>query len=153
MNLQNDILKSGDISFRGVIFPWDCDAMGHLNSKNYYGMFDQAGWHVFLAIGYQPQIAARDGIGLADVSQQMTFKRELTAGRLVYVRSYIDRVGTKSVTMRHEMHDAETRECTSVLVCTAAFFDLRSRRAMEIPPHIRTACESWLTAEDVAGAS
>lgn len=153
MNLQNDILKSGDISFRGVIFPWDCDSMGHLNSKNYYGIFDQAGWHVFLAFGYQPQMAAGNGIGLADINQQMTFKRELTAGKLVYVRSYVDRVGTKSITVRHEMYDAETRECTSVLVCTTAFFNLRSRSAMEIPSRIRTVCESWLSAKDAATPS
>lgn len=144
MTFQNDILQSGDISFRGVIFPWDCDAMGHLNSKNYLGMFDQAAWHVFLALGYEPR--NRDRIGLADVSQQLTFRRELIAGQLIYIRSYLERMGTKSVTTRHEMYDAETRDCVSVLSCTVAFFDLASRRAMEIPSSIRAAGERWLEA-------
>jgi len=150
MHPQNAVLRAGDISFRGVVFPWECDTMGHLNSKNYLGMFDQAAWHVFLALGYRSRSAARDGLGLADVSQQLTFKRELIAGQLVYIRSYVERVGTKSITMCHEMHDAETRDCVAVLAVTVAFLDLESRRAREIPPSIRAAAESWRKARAVA---
>jgi hypothetical protein len=27
-------------SFRGVVYPWHCDHLGHMNVQHYVGMFD-----------------------------------------------------------------------------------------------------------------
>jgi acyl-CoA thioester hydrolase len=137
-------LRPGDISFRGVVFPWDCDAMGHLNNKHYLGLFDQAAWHVFLALGYRAEMAAREQIGLADVHQAIAYRRELRAGQLVVVRSWLERVGTKSLTARHEMFDADDGAAVASLTSATTFFDLRERKSMPMPAEIRRAADEWL---------
>jgi acyl-CoA thioester hydrolase len=146
------LLRPGAISYRGVIFPWDCDAMGHLNNKHYFGLFDQAAWHLFLALGFRPVAAARTGLGLADVNQSISLKREVLAGQLIVIRSYLERVGTKSLTARHEMFDAENGEPVAQLLSVTAFFDLQLRRATPIPTQIRAAAQGWLDVQQQAAA-
>ena len=138
------LLRPGDISFRGVVFPWDCDAMGHLNNKHYLGLFDQAAWHVFLALGYRAEMAADEQIGLADVHQAIAYRRELRAGQLVVVRSWLERVGSKSITAHHEMFDADDGVAVASLTSVTSFFDLRERKSMPIPPEIRRVADDWL---------
>lgn len=138
------LLRPGDISFRGVVFPWDCDTMGHLNNKHYLGLFDQAAWHVFLALGYRAEMAAREHIGLADVHQAIAYRRELRAGQLVVVRSWLERVGSKSLTVQHEMLDGDDGAAVASLTSVTAFFDPRARKSMPIPPEIRRAADDWL---------
>ena len=146
------LLHPGAISYRGVIFPWDCDAMGHLNNKHYFGLFDQAAWHLFLALGFRPVTATRAGLGLADVNQNISFKREVLAGQLIVIRSYLDRIGTKSLTARHEMFDAENGDPVAQLLSVTAFFDLQLRRATPIPAQIRAAAQGWLDVQQQAAA-
>lgn len=140
------LLRPGDISFRGVVFPWDCDAMGHLNNKHFLGLFDQAAWHVFLALGYREEMAVREQIGLADVHQAITYRRELRAGQLVVVRSWLERVGSKSLTTQHEMLDADDGAAVASLTSVTTFFDLRERKSMPIPPEIRRVADDWVRA-------
>lgn len=118
--------------------------MGHLNNKHYLGLFDQAAWHVFLALGYRTEMAARDHIGLADVHQTVTYRRELRAGQLILVRSWVTHVGSKSLTAHHEMLNAEDRAGVASLTSITAFVDLRERRSMPIPPAIRRTVGEWL---------
>ncbi len=138
------LLRPGDISYRGVVFPWDCDSMGHLNNKHYLGLFDQAAWHVFMALGYRAEMAAREHIGLADVHQTIAFRRELRAGQLIVVRSWLQRVGSKSLTALHEMFDADDGVPVASLTSVTSFFDLRERKSLPIPPEIRRVADDWL---------
>lgn len=138
------LLRPGDISFRGIVFPWDCDAMGHLNNKQYLGLFDQAAWHVFLALGYRAEMATREQIGLADVHQAIAYRKELRAGQLVVVRSWLERVGSRSLTAQHEMFDAGDGATVASLTSITSFFDLRERKSMPIPAEIRRAADDWL---------
>lgn len=118
--------------------------MGHLNNKHYLGLFDQAAWHVFLALGYRTAMAAQQQIGLADVHQTITYRRELRAGQLIVVRSWLERVGSKSLTARHEMLDADDGAPVADLTSVTAFFNLRERKSMPIPPGIRRVADDWL---------
>ena len=141
---QGWLLRPGDISFRGVVFPWDCDSMGHLNNKHYLGLFDQAAWHVFLALGYRAEMAAREQIGLADVHQAIAYRRELRAGQLIVVRSWLERVSSNSLTAQHEMFDADDGAAVASLTSVTTFVDLRQHRSMPIPPEIRRVADDWL---------
>lgn len=118
--------------------------MGHLNNKHFLGLFDQAAWHVFLALGYRASLAAREQIGLADVHQTITYRRELRAGQLIVVRSWLERVGSKSLTARHEMLDAEEGAPVADLTSVTTFFHLGERKSMPIPPEIRRVADDWL---------
>jgi acyl-CoA thioester hydrolase len=32
------------VTYRGVVYPWHCDHMGHMNVMWYVGRFDEATW-------------------------------------------------------------------------------------------------------------
>ncbi len=136
-------LGPGDISFRGVVFPWDCDMFGHLNNKHYLGFYDQAVWHVLLALGYAPSRARAQGLGLADVGQTLNFRRELTAGELVLIRSTVARVGKTSLTFHHDLYEAEGGALASTLDSTTVFVDQATKTKTPVPCSIRARAEVW----------
>jgi hypothetical protein len=35
-----------EITYRGVVHPWHCDHMGHMNGMWYVGKFDEATWNL-----------------------------------------------------------------------------------------------------------
>jgi acyl-CoA thioester hydrolase len=39
------------LAYRGTVFPWHCDHMGHMNVMWYVGKFDKATWHLLASIG------------------------------------------------------------------------------------------------------
>ena len=41
-------------TYRGVVYPWHCDQMGHMNVMWYTGKFDEASWNLFAQIGITP---------------------------------------------------------------------------------------------------
>lgn len=147
MNQKAWRVGPGEVSFRGVVFPWDCDMFGHLNNKNYLGFYDQAGWHVLLALNYSPGRSRAEGLGLADVGQNIAFRRELRAGDLIIVRSHMIRVGETSLTILHRMYDAENESLVSTLESTTVFVDLSTKTKTPIPSTIRATAMSWQNAE------
>ena len=44
-----------DVTYRGTVYPWHCDHMGHMNVMWYVGKFDEATWHLFSSIGFTPE--------------------------------------------------------------------------------------------------
>ena len=39
------------LTYRGTIYPWHCDQMGHMNVMWYVGKFDEATWNLFATLG------------------------------------------------------------------------------------------------------
>jgi hypothetical protein len=51
------------LTYRGAIYPWHCDHMGHMNVMWYVGKFDEATWHLFAQIGMTPSYLRESGRG------------------------------------------------------------------------------------------
>jgi acyl-CoA thioester hydrolase len=133
-------------TYRGVVHPWLCDALGHLTTRNYVAMFDDAGWHLLLALGFSPGRMMREKLGWADVRHEIEYVHELTEGELVLVRSSPVKVGNKSLTYKHEMSNAESSVVCASMVATAVYFDLKERKAIPIDDAMRQQIEAWLAA-------
>jgi acyl-CoA thioester hydrolase len=129
--------------YRGVVHPWLCDSMGHMTTRHYTAMFDDASYHLFAALGFSPGHLAA-GIGLADVKLTTSFFAELNAGALVIVHGVVVRVGTKSMTARYRMRDLHTGEVAAELEAITAQFDLKARKAVPLLPEIRANAEKRL---------
>ena len=39
------------LTYRGTVYPWHCDHVGHMNVMWYVGKFDEASWQLFNALG------------------------------------------------------------------------------------------------------
>ena len=68
------------LTYRGAIYPWHCDHMGHMNVIWYVGKFDEATWNLFAAAGATAAYLREHKLGMAAVQQNITYKRELHAG-------------------------------------------------------------------------
>ena len=42
------------ITYRGAVYPWHCDQMGHMNVMWYVGKFDEGTWNLFSRVGLTP---------------------------------------------------------------------------------------------------
>jgi acyl-CoA thioester hydrolase len=44
------------ITYRGIVYPWYCDHMGHMNVMWYAGKFDEACWQLLAMLGLHPSM-------------------------------------------------------------------------------------------------
>jgi acyl-CoA thioester hydrolase len=73
-------------TYRGAIYPWHCDQMGHMNVMWYVGKFDEASWNLFAAMGVSAAFLRERNRRMAAVQQDIS-RRELHAGETVSVQS------------------------------------------------------------------
>ncbi len=129
---------------RGVVYPHQCDAMGHLTTKEYLTFFDVAEWHCMALLGFDARLIHDERIGMADVRHVIDYRKELLAGDLVRCDSAVLRVGGKSITTAHNLYDATTGDLCASLECVTVQYDLARRQAIPLLDGIRSKAEAWL---------
>jgi len=75
------------LTYRGAVYPWHCDHVGHMNVMYYTGKFDEATWNFFALLGVTPKFLRENGRGMAAVEQKTRYLSELHAGDIVTIRS------------------------------------------------------------------
>jgi acyl-CoA thioester hydrolase len=124
------------ITYRGVVYPWHCDHMGHMNVMWYVGKFDEATWQVFGLVGITRSSLGRQNRGMAGVQQNITYKHELHPGDLITVRSGILEMRKKVIRFAHEMRNDETGEIAAITILTAVHMDLEIRKSCPFPEDV-----------------
>jgi len=132
------------ITYRGTVYPWHCDHMGHMNVMWYVGKFDEATWQLLSNIGLSRSRLEKEAAGMAAVEQHIEYKRELRAGDLITIRSAVIEVKDKSVRFRHEMWNDETGELAATTVLVGIHLDLTTRRARSLPLDVRDRATSMV---------
>ena len=85
------------VTYKGAVYPWQCDHIGHMNVMWYVGKFDEANWNFLATLGLTPTYFAKQHRGMAAVQQNIAYKHELLAGNIVEVRSRALEIGDKSL--------------------------------------------------------
>jgi acyl-CoA thioester hydrolase len=125
------------ITYRGIVYPWHCDHMGHMNVMWYAGKFDEACWQFLTLLGLNPSRFKQDGSAMAAVEQHVQYKRELHAGDAVTIQSALLEVKDKSIHMLHKMVHDGSGEVAATTVIVAVHLDARIRRAIRVPDDVR----------------
>lgn len=136
------------ITYRGSVYPWQCDQMGHLNVMWYVHMFDEANWQAFGLLGITRSFLKQHNRGMAGLQQNITYKRELYPGDLVTVRSGILEIKEKVVRFIHEMRNDETQE-VAVCLLTAIHTDLTTRKSCPFPVSVLSQGQKLLVEYDL----
>jgi acyl-CoA thioester hydrolase len=126
-----------NVTYRGTVYPSQCDHMGHMNVMWYVAKFDEASWQLASALGLTASRCKREGIGLAAVDQHIEYKRELHAGDVVTIRSSVLDVTEKSIRLVHEMRNDETGEIAAVTILVGVHLDTTTRLSRALPPDVR----------------
>jgi acyl-CoA thioester hydrolase len=123
-------------TYRGAVYPWHCDHMGHMNVMWYVGKFDEATWNLFALAGVTAAFLKENKRGMAAVQQNITYKRELHAGDTVVVRSAFLEVKEKTARFVHEMRHAVDGEVSAICVLTGVSIDTQTRKSCPLPAEI-----------------
>jgi acyl-CoA thioester hydrolase len=123
-------------TYRGAVYPWHCDQMGHMNVMWYVGKFDEATWNLFAEMGVTTAFLKQTRRGMAAVQQNITYRRELLAGDTIAIRSAFLEVREKVAKFVHEMRHAVTGEVSAICVLTGVHMDAETRKSCAFPPEI-----------------
>lgn len=123
-------------TYRGTVYPWQLDHVGHMNVQFYTARFDEATWHFFSSLGIGTRYLRERRRGMAALEQHTRYKRELHAGALVRITSELLEVKPKVVRFIHRMYDAETGEEIADSELTAVHLDTEQRRSVPFPDEI-----------------
>ncbi len=141
-----------EITYKGAVYPWHCDHVGHMNIMWYVGKFDEANWNLFARLGMTPAYLREQQRGMAAVQQNITYKRELLAGDIVEVRSRVLEIRERSMRFLHEMRNAATAELAASCEITGVHMDRRERKAVPFPEEVRVAALAAISASGEAPA-
>ncbi len=125
------------LTYRGVVYPWHCDHMGHMNVMWYSGKFDEACWQLLSMVGLTQSHFAQCGTGMAAVEQHIQYKRELHAGDAITIRSVLLEVNEKSIRMMHEMRNDATGDVAATTEIVGVYIDATIRKATRLPEDVR----------------
>lgn len=125
------------VTYRGVVYPWHCDHVGHMNVMWYVGKFDEATWNLFLRAGITPSYLRSNQRGMAAVDQHIEYRRELKAGDVVSIRSVVLELGEKKIRFRHEMRNEDTGEIAAVTTLLGVHMDTHARKSCPFPVELQ----------------
>jgi acyl-CoA thioester hydrolase len=134
------------ITYRGAVYPWHCDHMGHMNVMWYVGKFDEAVWNLMTRLGLTPAWLRERRRGMAAVEQTIRYEGELHAGDVVSVRSVVAELRERVLLIDHTMRDAASGQVAATMRLTAVHLDTVARRAVPFPPDIAAAIRADMSA-------
>ena len=124
-------------TYRGAVYPWHCDHMGHMNVMWYVGKFDEATWQFFALLGLTPAFLRRNRRGMAAVEQRIAYQRELHAGDVISVGTGALEVRERVIRFVHEMRSGESGDVAAVTMLTGVYLDTETRRACAFPEEVK----------------
>jgi len=125
-------------TYRGTVYPWQCDHMGHMNVMWYAAKFDEACWQLLANLGFTAARFREQGVGMAAVEQHTKFERELIDGDAISIRSTIVDVQDKSLRLFHEMKNDVTGEVVATSTVVGVHIDAQARKARSLPTDVRS---------------
>lgn len=129
-------MTGGELTYKGAVYPWHCDHMGHMNVAWYVSKFDEATWNFFSSLGLTRSALTSAQRGMAAVEQHISYKRELMAGDVVEIRTRLVELKDKVIRFAHEMVNVETGAVAATTELTAVHLDTHLRKAVAFAPEI-----------------
>jgi len=135
-------MTKGKLTYKGAVYPWHCDHMGHMNVMWYAGKFDEATWAFFGSLGLSSAVLRDSGRGMAAVQQNITYSREAMPGDTLEIYSRPVEIKTKSIRFVHEMIDVTTGETAATCELVAVHMDSAARKSIALPGFVPEKAES-----------
>lgn len=144
---ENPHMPESPITYRGTVYPWHCDHVGHMNVMWYVGKFDEATWQFFNMLGLTPSFLKSAKRGMAAVDQHISYMQELHAGDIVTVRSSLLEFKEKSLRFVHEMSHDESNVIVARTTLKAVHLDTEARKSCAFPEAISMKAAAMLAGQ------
>jgi acyl-CoA thioester hydrolase len=124
--------------YKGVCHPWLCDSMGHLTTRHYMAMFDDASYHFLNRVfGWSGTDSQNNNVGWADVKHTIEYLLEVRSGQLLDIKGVLAKVGGKSITVSYEMRECGSHKIVATLTSISVLFDTEAREAITLTNDMR----------------
>lgn len=127
-------------TFRGAVLREHCDAQGYMAVRHYMGRVSDGIPNLIAQTSGQDRSSGRTG-GAA-LEYRFVYRKPAREGDLLVLKSGLKSVSSKTYVWCHWLFDAETGEAIATAEAVAVAMDLESRKAIEIPPDMRTRLEA-----------
>ena len=134
-------MNEAPITYQGVVYPWHCDHMGHMNVMWYTGKFDEATWHLFSMFGLTRKFLDEEKRGMAAIEQVTKYLKEALPGDTIVIRTHMLEVGKKTVRFVHEMFDTATGKPVATSEIVTVFMDTKKRKSVTLSDEMREKAE------------
>ncbi|HSQ28755.1 MAG TPA: thioesterase family protein [Gemmatimonadaceae bacterium] len=124
-------------TYRGFVYPWSIDHVGHMNVASYTQRFDEATWHFLARLGLTPSHLRTSGRSAVAADQKTQYKREVLSGTLLHVVTELRELGRSSIHFTHRMYDSETGEEVASTELVGVYFDTAARKSVALPDIVR----------------
>lgn len=124
------------LTYRGTVYPWHCDHMGHMNVMWYAGKFDEATWQLAGAFGLTNQAMAAADRGMVAAEQSTQYRAELLPGDLISIHSRVVDVSERTIRFVHEMRKEPGGEIAAITTLVGVHIDKATRKASPLPKHV-----------------
>jgi len=135
------------LTYKGVVYPWHCDHMGHMNVMWYVSKFDEATWAFFSNLGLTPSALRARQTGMAALDQHLTYQRETHPGDTLEIHTRPLEVKAKTIRFFHEMTDTESGEACSTCELIAVHLDTVARKGIALPDDVREKSEALISSD------
>jgi acyl-CoA thioester hydrolase len=123
-------------TYRGFVYPWHIDHVGHMNVQFYTARFDEATWQFLNQLGLSPTHLRSTGRSAVAADQRTQYKREVLGGSLLHIATELLALGTRSLRFVHRMYDSETGEEVASTELVGVYFDTTRRVSIELPAFV-----------------
>ena len=130
---------------RSVAHPWMCDVLGHLTTRFYVGMFDDASYHLLHAVFDWTGGSDEAGkIAWVDARHIIQYQAEVAAGDLLEIHAGLTKIGTKSITAKYEMTNLGNNEIAATFEVIYVLFSLEERKGLALTDELRDKALKYL---------
>jgi acyl-CoA thioester hydrolase len=123
-------------TYRGFVYPWCIDHVGHMNVQSFVGRFDEASWHLLAQVGLTPTYLATNHRALVALDQRTQYQREVLQGSLLHISSEIVEIRAKTLRYVHHMHDSESAQEVASMNLIVGYLDKATRRTTALPDFV-----------------
>lgn len=125
-----------------VVHPWLCDVMGHMATRHYAALFEDASYQLFARFAPPPEEDEAAGFGWADIRHEIDYKAEIGSGALLALSGRVSAIGRTSLQCEYRVCGRKDDRLHALMTARTVRFDLRSRRASVIDDAMRAAITS-----------
>ena len=128
--------KDFNIAYQGMFYPMETDHMGHANVRYYSRAFNESAYFTFTTADITPNYMRENNRGMAAVTENYEYKREIMPGDLIQVRTCFINFTPKSLHVWAVMIDACTDEICAINDQVCVSLDTIARKSTPWPDAI-----------------
>ena len=133
---------------KSVAHPWMCDVLGHMTTRHYVAMFDDAAYHMLYNVfGWTGSSDDDNKIAWADVQHIIDYKAEVSVGDILEIESKLTKIGNKSITIHYEMKNLGNNDIAATLQVICVLFDLETRQSVAMSDELKELASKHLSAD------